>query len=227
MDSPSKSNFTIVTACTPNYAEVMRYCMPSWIKHSGAERIVVRCIAGGSPEYERAEWYRSVAARCEAMRDATLDAMAKGERVLAMDIDCIVLRCLAGGFSPDHAFSAARWPDVNMGVLFMNTSVRFDFKSFLNEMATRVRERCNHLAANPGKKWRAGDQDIWQEMLQQEERHVCKLDWHEWNFCDHPQFWDAAMGKHREKIRIAHLKGRLGMRPAPLAALAKYFKDYL
>ena len=220
-------SFTIITACTPNYADVLRYCMPSWIKHSGAERIIVTRIEGGSPEYERAEWYRSVAMRCEAMRDAVLDAMARGERVLAMDIDCVVLKNLGGGFSPDHAFSAARWPDINMGVLFMNTAVAFEFEPFLNEMAARVRDRCGRLAANPGEKWRPGDQDIWREMLKREERHVCKLDWREWNFCDHPQFWDVEMKKYKDVIRVAHLKGRLGMRPAPLAALDKYFKEYL
>ncbi len=232
-------SFTIVTSVSPNYADVLQFCMPSWIKWSGASSIIVNRIESESYDGESAwqagdqpgeSWYANVILRCEAMRDSTLQAMHRGERVLALDIDCVALQDLSGGFSEEHAFSAASWcgwPDINMGVLFFNTNLDYPFEEFLNEMAVNVRERCESLIENPGDTWTAGDEDVWREMLQREEQHVCKLDWLEWNFCDHPQHWNKQMRRHKDKIRIAHIKTRRGLRPAPQAALEKYFPEKL
>ena len=216
-------SFAIVACASPNYAEVLRYCVPSWIKYAGASRIVIEQIGKDSDDIS--SWHMNLALRCDVIRDAVLEASKRKERILALDLDCVVLKGLSGGFSDNHAFSVARWPNVNMGVLFVNTAVAFPFKAFFDETCNRVRRQCTEAAAKPNARQAVDEQGIWQRMLHRRGKHVRRLDMNEWNFCYHPQDWDKKMGIHKDAIRIAHLKGRLTMRPAPLAALHKYFPE--
>jgi len=223
-------SFTILAACTPNYAEILRYTLPSWFKNSGADKILVERLEMAAGPRETA-WYDNVAARCHAMTRNILAAFDRGERVLALDVDCVVLKSLESGFSPDHPISIARWPNVNMGVMFWQPYFDFPYRGWLEAVADRVSRNCDIAR---GKLRKAGgcflaDQSVWEDELKKMEEHVHKLDEMVWNFCPLPETWIRDFLEHKDAIRIVHMKGQGQPRrhEIPKAMLAEHFPEKL
>lgn len=202
-------SFTIVAAVTPNYAETLRFCFPSWVKNSGASKIIVERIDAPDGPRETA-WYDNTALRCEAMCRNVVTAIQAGERVLALDVDCVVLKDLSGGFSDAHPISVARWPDINMGVLFFNPLVDFQFGHFLRRVADLIKANCqkHRGTLRPAGGCQLADQEVWRSMLWNMEERVHKLDACEWNFCPLPGKWASGWDAHKDRVRIVHLKGQ-------------------
>ena len=223
-------SFTIVAACTPNYAEMLRYTMPSWFKNSGATKIVVERLDMATGPRKTA-WYDNVAARCWAMMRNLRDALDRGERVVALDVDCVVLGDLSDGFSGKHSVGVARWPNVNMGVLFWKPGYPFLYNTWLSMVTTRIEKNCKIAR---GKLRKSGgcylaDQSVWEEELHKIEDRVNKLDANVWNFCPLPEVWESEWAKRKDAIKIVHLKGQgqSARHVVPKRLIARDFGDKL
>ena len=201
--------FDIVTTVSPSYLHFLKLCTPSWYMNSGADKIITCTLPDGS-------WFKQLDCRTRLLCNVVKSML--GRKLLLLDVDCVVLKDLSEGFHESKPFSVARWPNINAGVIFVNTQIPFDFVGFLDILADRVHSNCYERKKNI-----AADQDIWQQMLGDISPQVCKLDWAEWNFCDHPQNWDKVLARCKDRVRIAHVKGGPNLRPKPLAALHKYF----
>lgn len=224
-------SFTILAAATPNYAEMLRYTLPSWFKNSGADKILVERLEMAEGSRETA-WYDNVAARCWAMTRNIMDAFDRGERVITLDVDCVVLGNLEDGFSDDHPISIARWPNVNMGVMFWTGSSKLPYcYDWLVAVAARVEKNCKIAR---GKLRKAGgcflaDQSVWEDELHKVEQHVHKLDANVWNFCPLPEKWERDFLEHKDRIKIVHLKGQgqPERHVVPKRMLAEHFPEKL
>jgi len=202
-------SFTIIAACTPNYSEMARLCVPSWVRNSGASKIIIERIEGTEGP-RHTSWYDNVSRRCEAMCRNVVTALQAGERVLALDMDCIVLQDLSDGFNNGFPISIARWPDVNMGVMFFNPLVDFQFGHLLRRVTNDIKVNCDLFRGTlrpAGGCWLA-DQEIWQKTLAAMEDQVYKLDAAVWNFCPHLKDWETQWRKHKDTVKIVHLKGQ-------------------
>jgi hypothetical protein len=212
--------FTIVAAYTPSYVETLRYCLPSW-RNSGASKIVLEQLPDITGPKETA-WYDGTAARCEAHYRNITAALDRGERVLALDVDCVVLKDLSSGFSADHPISVARWPDFNMGVMFFNPSSPLrhpafdhlpppiDWLEWVRSVTDRIRDNCQRYKGTlrpAGGCWLA-DQMAWQSEVQEIQSSVNKLDADVWNFCPHLNDWEREWERVKDRVKIVHLKGQ-------------------
>ncbi len=223
-------SFTILAACTPNYAEMLRYTLPSWFKNSGADKILVERLEMAEGPRETA-WYDNVAARCFAMTHNILAAFDRGERVVTLDIDCVVLQELHAGFSDDHPISIARWPNVNMGVMFWQPDFYWPSRMWMERVAARIKLNCDIAR---GKLRKSGgcflaDQSVWEDELKKEESHVHKLDATVWNFCPFQETWVRDFLEHKDSIKIVHMKGQgqPERHEIPKAMLAEHFPEKL
>lgn len=220
-------SFVIATAVNAAFAPVLKESMPSWIKNSGASEIRVHRFE--SPEYENPNlaFYAAVPLRCAAMREAILDAVERQERLVFLDADAFTIRNIEGGFSDNHAFSVARWPRWNMGVIFVNTLRPFPWRIVLDRMVDEVARRCCRLATTSPDELVPDDQHVWQEILGEVTDEVHKLDWHEWNMCIHWREWREHVLRYRDTMRIAHLKTRSKHWRDNLATLREYYGDLI
>lgn len=216
-------SFVVATGVSPNFLSVLQMTFPSWVKNSGTNNFVVRTFDGGVDRSPVITWYQQVPLRCQAIRDSVLEAREQGKQIVCLDADCFVLRDISSGFSPDHPFSVARWPRFNMGVIFFNTLLDFDFKGLLDEMVEKVTKRCLQLVKTRTDVTVPGDQHIWHELLHRQPDKVCKLDMSEWNFCYAAERWVRNLKRYHSRIRIAHLKGRFRQLDNKIKELKKYF----
>jgi len=202
--------FSIISTASPDYISAVERFVPTWQANSGAERVDVFRLDGH-------DWARCIVQRNEILHEQLTARI--GQKVLALDVDCLVLRDLSAGFSPDHAISVARWPEVQMGVCFFNLAFDFPWREWLDETlaavkraylsrdATHINRQCDTLA------WRPRLHAIW--------RSVCQLGEWEWNYsCKELYQWERDLPPLQTVTRVLHLKGH-GKWPAQKLSLAK------
>jgi len=191
--------FSIFTTISQGFSEAMRIFMPSWIRNSGAQEIVIAQLSGDT-------WMENIVQRCDRLAECVTKAATTGARLLSLDADCFVLDSLAGGFSDNHAFSVTRWPKINCGVMWFNTACHpgpADWPTFLSTTLDQIRNLC--LSADPPRG--ACDQWIWERRLQEIPGCVMSLNAEEWNLCDGiDSHWREQLQSRR--VRVAHVKGR-------------------
>ncbi len=197
--------FRIVTTVSFDYAKAADFCLPSWRKHSGSDDIAIRyhkVLEGNRTE----RWFRAVKERVVTIRDEVRIAAVEKRKLLILDGDCLVIRNLADGFAGGKPIAVARWPNVNMGVIFLNTNMGWPFLAFFEEYVRKALEHIDeqirtHVSRN------GADQDVFVPMLHAIEHDVAKLDVDEWNLpmSENPDS-RKRLEKHKDKVRIIHLR---------------------
>jgi hypothetical protein len=122
-----------------------------------------------------------------------------------MDVDCLVLKPLADGFSVDKPIAIGRWPTPNMGVMFLNTTLDWPFVDFFDEFTERAIERCQRVMKKPDAINDSGDQRIMVEMLQARPQDVERIQCREWNFTYTRATPGHLVREWRDRIRVVHL----------------------
>jgi len=203
-------SFAIISTASPEYHSAIERFVPTWHANSGAEQINVYRLDGRT-------WADCILQRNEILHEQLSRRI--GQRVLCLDIDCLVLRDLSGGFSSDHAFSVARWPHVQMGVLFVNMTREFPWQDWLDETLAEVKRA--YLDRDARHVNRQCDTLAWQPRLHAIHREVCQLGEWEWNYsCKEVYQWQRDLPPLQSVTRILHLKGH-GQWPQEKLRLAK------
>jgi len=202
-------SFTIVSSYSPNFAPALDLFVPTWRANAGADDIVLHEINEGS-------WTANIKARNEKLIEELI--ARPGQRVLSLDIDCLVLRNLEDGFSPQHSISVSRWPDIQMGVAFFNQEYEFSVP-WLQETLRMI--RALPAVRKKEERNRQYDQPVWSAQVLPLKEKVFRLgDW-EWNyhFKERHQYqrdWPIL----RDVTKIIHLKSH-GHWPLGTIAFAK------
>ena len=157
--------FSMSAVASERYRGLADLCVPTWTRNAGAEAVNI-------DYHEDVGWHKSLVQRAKFWRRRTLEAVAARRPVVLMDVDCVVLSPIAGGFSDSHPISVARWPNINIGVLFINTLVPFPFADFFDEFVDRLQA---------ARQTKCADQDLMRGMLHARADSVCKLDARIWN----------------------------------------------
>jgi len=196
-------SFDIVTTVSEDFVSGLDLFVPSWARYSGADSIRIHLA-------RTSNWYEGIIERNVNLYKELLEASITGRRVLSLDLDVFVLENLEGGFDGDHPIAVARWPEPNMGVAFFDTSIEFDWSRFFDPLIEKITERCRNpkVWGTNGRKGRLGDSPCWFEALRSVAPMIRKLDPNVWNFCSAPQDTERLLTKHREKVKVLHLKGR-------------------
>ncbi len=189
--------FTIITTVSPDFERARRQFIPTWEANAGADDIVVHEIDEGS-------WVKNIVRRAEIIVAELITRLPRGEKVLALDADCIVTRDLSEGFSDDHRISVARWPNVNLGVVFFNLAVEHKWRVWLADTLREIQEE----GAKERKPTHECDQVVWRPRLHSMGDHVHKLAEWEWNY----NTFDWTNFRHelpalKTLCRIVHFKG--------------------
>ena len=196
------SDFVIVSAATPDYARQASIFTASWIRNSGAKEIII-CPLPDVREHGRE--YCQVQ-RNVVVRDVILDAQRRGLRAVMLDIDCWVLGNLGAAFDGLHPLGVARWPLINCGVQFYDTTMDWDFKGFLDKVVARI-----HLALEAsvaGTRVGLVEQKAWEREFHAVGESVNQLDEYTWNMCVDDRRWEFELNKHKDTVQIVHVKGR-------------------
>ena len=189
--------FDIVSTYTPDYAGQAGTFLPSWLRNSGATDVrLIALPAGGS-------WGHVMTVRTRALADAVLEAAGQRRRVAALDLDVFVLRPLAPAFDGIHPLAIARWPQVNAGVQFFDTTIDFPWLRWFAFLAQCFGEMIDKPQGTGNL-----EQDIWARAYRHHEAQVNKLAEEEWNLTVPTSQWEPALRKYRDTLRIAHVKGR-------------------
>lgn len=189
--------FSIITTLSPEFARARRDFIPTWEANAGADDIVVHEIDEGT-------WVGNIVKRAEIIVAELLKRLPRGEKVLALDADCLVLRDLAGGFSEHHIMSLARWPQVNMGVVFFNLAVDFKWGRWLGDTLEEIKEE----ATRERKATHECDQVVWRPRLHAIEEKIYKLSEWEWNYNTFDyNYWRHELPKIKDIVRVLHIKG--------------------
>ena len=197
-------NFRIVTTASYDYAPVLDFCLPSWRKNSGADDIVIRWHRQRG-RGKAQTWFRAVQERCATMREAVQSAVAEKRKLLLLDGDCLVLQNLEDGFAGDKPIAVARWPNVNIGVIFLNTDMDWPFAEFFCKYVDTSLAHIDKLIAAQSER-NACDQDILVPMLHEIEEDVAKLDHHVWNFPFSERTDRETLVEQKDTIRVLHLR---------------------
>ncbi len=219
---PSKLRFR-TRSISPDFADAMRIFLPSWFQNSRAKTIKINRVEGTS-------WRENLLRRSQWLRRQVLAASQLGDKLLFLDADVFVISDVGEGFSSRHPISVARWPGLNAGVMFFNTAVPFDWRGLLDEMLALVTRCCTEPTASAPETRRRFpncDQSVWQKLLRNVQDQVCKLDMKVWNFCYDPPYWDRMLKRHRDVIRIAHVKGHGKWSAQKIESLKKAFPEVL
>lgn len=168
--------FTMFTAASTCYQEVADLCVPSWRRNSGAEKVQVFSYDDPGSNNICTKWHSSLIVRAKAWADAVRKAVADNMPIVLMDVDCLVLSPISGGFGGEHPIGIARWPWINIGVVFVDVRLEFPFVEFFDDFVNRL-ERTPQ-----GERCVAADQHIMREKLKNCETAVNKLPAKEWNF---------------------------------------------
>lgn len=169
------TRFTMFSAASKKYQEIADVCVPSWRQNSGAEK--VRVVSYDDPTHHDIceRWQNTLIIRARVWADAVREAVSTGLPIVLMDVDCLVLGPISGGFDGEHPIAVARWPLINIGVMFLDVRLGFPFIEFFEDFAARVK-------AAPREKWKVTtDQEIMQEKLNDHEGALNKLPASEWN----------------------------------------------
>ena len=218
------SPFDIFVSVCSNYVPLFSALFPGWLRNSGANQIIVNTLPETPSDYlYRQRWHTNTMRRCQAMQEIVLDYTSKGKRIVAMDADCIILKNLSGGFHPTLPISVAHWPDFNMGVMFFNGQVDFDFPKLFSKVTPRIVATNTSLVTRPEQDWLIADEFIWREELKRYGKFVHKLNWFEWNYCGPPEDWPSVLPTIKDTVRVLHPKVRRGIRPGPRQALLDVF----
>ena len=189
-------SYTILTAVSPDYADMARVFMHTWIRNSGASEIDIRLLSGES-------WSANIVERMVHIRNAVLQAAATRRLIAWLDADIYIVKPMGGGFSPEHPISITRWPNINAGVIFFNTMIEFDWSSFLDPLLDEITERCRMVDGERG----YSDQKIWFKHLAAIEDRVCKLDSDEWNYTGLWENWGDDLARIGGIVRALHTRG--------------------
>jgi hypothetical protein len=190
--------FVIVTTISPEFERAEKEFLPTWHANSGADDIVVHRIDEGT-------WAKNICRRAEIVRKELMERLPCGEKVLALDADCLVLKDLSGGFSDRHIMSVARWPNVNMGVLFFNLGISWKWHDWLRDTVALIRQE----ASRPGRKpTHECDQVVWRPRLQAMPDKIMQLAEWEWNYNNFELAqWRRELPGLRDIVRVLHIKG--------------------
>ena len=189
-----------MTTVSSDYRFVLDRCLPSWYHNSGASRIDVHLHETST---DRHRWAMNVIERVKTMHRAVREA--RGEKLLFLDADCLVLGNLSDGFSDTKPISVARWPHINLGVMFLNMAVDYPLCEFFDEFASRAISYC--LANRTSQEL---DQAIMVEMLAKIEPAIHKLDARIWNHQVRSDATREQIEACRPTTKILHLIGRGG-----------------
>lgn len=190
-------SFTIITTLSPEFERARTDFIPTWEANAGADEIIVHEIDEGT-------WVGNIVKRAEVLVDELLTRLPRGEKVLALDADCLVLRDLSGGFSDDHMMSVARWPNVNLGVVFYNLAVEYKWRRWLCDTVDLIREE----GKKDHKPSHELDQAVWRPRLHEIDDRIFKLAEHEWNYNTFPlDYWKIELPQLVDITRVLHIKG--------------------
>lgn len=198
----SKIPFAIVSAATPDYARQAGIFVPSWIRNSGAAEITIIPLPDPATTSRQYCQYK----RNEELAKAILSAKDRGLRAVFLDIDAWTLGPLDDAFDGVHPLGVCRWPNINCGVQFYDTALDFDFAGFLDETCDEIRAALE--AYRNGRRVGIREQLVWEDKFRKYEQHVAKLDDRVWNLCVGDGKWEAELLKHKDTVRIVHVKGR-------------------
>lgn len=190
-------SYTIITTLSPEFERARRDFIPTWEANAGADEIIVHEIDEGS-------WVKNIVKRAEVLVDELLTRLPRGEKVLALDADCLVLRDLSGGFSDNHMMSVARWPNVNLGVVFFNLAVDYKWERWLRDTVDLIREE----GEKPRKDTHECDQCVWRPRLHEIAERIYQLAEWEWNYNTFPlDHWQIELPALVDITRVLHVKG--------------------
>lgn len=192
-------SFTILTAISPSYASTLKRFIPTWVANSGAANIDVRILKGKG-------WSECIVERADIILEAVAEAAEKVENIVWMDADIYVVKPLESGFGEwqGDAMSIARWPNINAGVIYFNTSSDFYFDGFLRSLVDDIAKRCQR---NPDGSRGESDQQVWVEHLSEIEERVHKLDSDEWNYTGLWENWATDLPRIKDTVRALHTRG--------------------
>jgi len=199
-------SFTICSWCSRNYYPALDFCLPSWYQNSGASRITLHLYDSCEGKDANDTWFLNAVHRCKLMRDAVREAA--GTKLLLLDADCIVMKELSAGFSETKPIGVARWPRINMGVLFLNMTLDWPFVEFFDKFVERLMAECDRLKKRGGKWSDPPDQAVLHEMLHEREGDIEKLDAAAWNYCTAIPVAKERIAKHGRDMKILHLRIR-------------------
>ena len=208
-------SFTIITTLSPEFERAHRDFIPTWYANSGADQIVVHPIDEGS-------WVGNIVKRAEILNIELIARLPRGEKVLALDADCLVLKNLEAGFLDDHIMSVARWPNVNMGVVFFNLGVKFKWVRWLLDTLAMIKEE----AKKDRKASHECDQVIWRPRLHAHAQLIYKLPEWEWNYNNFELHqWRHELPAIRDVAKVIHIKGHGDWQYAELDAKLRLAKE--
>ena len=192
--------FSIATCYSDRYQRIAELCLPSWSKHSGAEFVDVRrhpdITGSGSFMY-------AVACRAEFYLETIRAAVRRKVPLLLLDSDCLILGDVSEGFPSEKPIGIGRWPNINIGVVFLRTDLDWWFVDFFEAWRDQLRAEVE----GSGTVKKTADQDILGEMVKAEERDVEKLDHLIWNHTFGPGWTENPdrLAGVRDRVRIVHL----------------------
>ena len=199
--------FTIGTAVSFGYRPVLDFCLPSWVRNSGADRIEVKIYRDAAGDHFSQRYLRNLITRCELFRDFIRDAIARKTQLLLLDADCVILQDVAAGFSSTKPLAVTRWPNINMGVLFLNTTLPWPFIEFFDTFIEQATKRCEHAAEQgPVAYLHDSDQPAMIDMIGKHDLDVEKLPSKIWNFIYSNAWTEKKLAEYRETIKILHLR---------------------
>lgn len=140
------------------------------------------------------------------MQDFVRAAVRSHRPMILMDADCLVLKDLTGGFCDDRPLSVTRWPTINMGVLFLNTTIDWPFIEFIDEFAERAEAHCRAQAKEGHYHSKGGDQDVMWQMMTDLDDDVCKLSWRIWNYMFGVRTTQEQLDQYADAMRVLHIK---------------------
>lgn len=199
-------SFTIGSAASYKYSGVLDFCLPTWRRHSGAERIDVRLYAeqGGRGKAQR--YLRNLIPRVQNIREVVVAAVRDKRRLLLLDADCLTLKDCSEGFSDLLPIGIARWPSINMGVMFLRTDTDNPFVEFFNDWADRAIAHINYLLTQRPVAIEDGDQGVMESKLHEIGHLVDKLDKRLWNYTFSNEIDRDDFEAAKDEMRILHLR---------------------
>ena len=201
-------SFRIACAASYSYRPVVELTMPSWQANAKADRIDVAYYPdpprarATSPEGINRRWLTNAVQRVRLYRELVQEAVRSRHRLLLLDADCYVLKPLMRGFDGGKPVAIARWPNPNIGVIFLDCALDWPFLDLFDDWLAAIAgiEEMDAAAAP--------DQAAFNTLLREHEDRVSKLDNRVWNFPYGSATTADELTQYRDKMRILHLRIR-------------------